>query len=121
MLDSLGKLNPSVILYIVIIVILIMASISIKTENKAILATSEILSKGIRKKKIEKGSKEEMLEDLVTETRCSIVKLKNLREYYKFVTDNELIEYIIYREKAEEEKISYLIKKIKEIDEKEVI
>lgn len=90
-------------------------------ENRAILGTGEVLSRGIKKTKLKKGSKEEMLQNLIEEARYSIKQLQNLRRYYQFVTDDELIKYAIYREKAEEERISYLLKKIKEMDEKDVI
>ncbi|KMT22457.1 DUF2508 family protein [Clostridium cylindrosporum] len=90
-------------------------------ENKAVLQTSELLSRGIRKSKLKKGSKEEVLESLIEEARSAIVQLQNIRKYYEFVTDRELVEYAIYREKAEEERISYLLKKIKELANKDII
>lgn len=90
-------------------------------ENKAILGTSELLTRGIKKTKVKQGSKEEKLQTLINEAKYSMRTLKSIRKYYEFVTDTELIEYAIYREKAEEERISYLIKKIKEIDGKDVI
>lgn len=91
-------------------------------ENKAVLDTSELLSRGIKKTKVKKLSKkEERLQELVKEAKKSMLQLQSLRKYYEFVTDEKLIEYAIYREKAEEERISYLIKQIKELDKKSVI
>lgn len=81
-----------------------------------IIGTSELLTKGVRKTKVKKGSKEEKLHILKEEVKSSIQKLKGLRHYYESVTDKELIDYAIYSVKAEEERISYLIRKIKEID-----
>lgn len=90
-------------------------------ENSPVLETSDLLSKGVRKTKTKKGSRQEKIHNLVMEARASIVRLQNLRRYYEFVTEEELIDYAIYREKAEEERISYLLKKIKELEERDVI
>ncbi|MEG0371944.1 MAG: hypothetical protein RR515_02455 [Clostridium sp.] len=84
-------------------------------ENKAIMYTSDLLSRGIRKAKPKTGATEDKLEALTREAKLSILQLQNMRSFYEFVTDKELVEYAIYRQKAEEERISYLLKKIKEI------
>lgn len=81
-------------------------------ENKVILRSPTVTKK---KKKVKMTYKEETIESLISEAKHAILQLQSLRKYYQFVTDEELIEYAIYREKAEKERISYLIKKIKEI------
>lgn len=84
-------------------------------ENRVVVNNISEIDKRIKKSKAKKNSKDESIEDLIHETKDAILQLQTLRKYYQFVVDEELIEYAIYREKAEKERISYLIKKIKEM------
>lgn len=84
-------------------------------DNKLVLDTGDLLEKGIRKAKAGEVPSSDTLTLLIQEARTAMKDLESLRAYYEFVTDKELIEYAIYREKAESERISYLIRRIKEL------
>lgn len=84
-------------------------------ENRVVIDNISGIDKKARKGKAKKGSKEASLQALIDEAKSAILQLQSLRKYYQFVVDEELIEYAIYREKAEKERISYLIKRIKEM------
>ncbi|MEF9935180.1 MAG: DUF2508 family protein [Clostridium sp.] len=86
-------------------------------DNKLVLETGDLLDRGIKKTKSGEVPNSDTLALLIKEAREAMRDLRSLRAYYEFVTDKELIEYAIYREKAEQERISYLIRRIKEIAE----
>ncbi|MEG2893271.1 MAG: DUF2508 family protein [Clostridium sp.] len=84
-------------------------------DNKLVLETGNLFEKGIKKSKSGEVPSGDTLALLIQEAKRAMKDLESLRAYYEFVTDQELIEYAIYREKAESERISYLIRRIKEI------
>lgn len=51
---------------------------------------------------------------MVEEIKKAVDELENIRKFYEFAVDSELIDYAIYREKAALMKLSYLFKKAKE-------
>jgi hypothetical protein len=52
---------------------------------------------------------------LIDEIHKAITELENIRKYFEFAQEPELIDYAIYAEKAAITRLSYLLKKAKTI------
>lgn len=54
---------------------------------------------------------------LIDEIHQAVTELENIRKYFEFAQDPELIDYAIYSEKAAVTRLSYLLKKAKTIQD----
>jgi hypothetical protein len=54
---------------------------------------------------------------LVDEIHQAITELENIRKYFEFAQDPDLIDYAIYSEKAAVTRLSYLLKRAKTIED----
>jgi hypothetical protein len=73
--------------------------------------------KGLNATKAIKTANEAEKNTLIKEIQAAITELENIRKYFEFANEPELIEYAIYTEKAALTRLSYLLKQAKK-DEK---
>jgi hypothetical protein len=73
--------------------------------------------KSLNYAKVAKTTTDSNENKLVDEIHQAIMELENIRKYFEFAQDPDLIDYVIYSEKAAVTRLSYLLKKAKTIQD----
>lgn len=64
-----------------------------------------------------KGRYSAETQKLIKEIEGCIQELKSIQSYFDTISDPELVDYAIYKEKAESQRLSYLIRQAKQNNE----
>jgi hypothetical protein len=80
------------------------------------VSTTWLINKAFRSLnpiKTVKVSNESENSKIIEEIRQAIIELESIRKSFEFAQESDLIDYVIYSEKAAITKLSYLLKKAK--------
>jgi hypothetical protein len=69
----------------------------------------QTVSRSISNIKLLKGNYSRETQTLIEDIRSTIEKIETIRSQYDTISDADLIDYAIYREKAEQKRLSYLL------------
>jgi hypothetical protein len=87
-------------------------------ENRQV-STAYLINQAIRSVKTLKADSNSEVIQLIEEIKKTLNELENIRNYFDAVSEPDLVDYAIYREKAEMVRLSHLLKIAR--DNKEIL